>query len=74
MLLSLLKRVVKAALHQATDEWALECGLPRAILCLFADNSRQAHPDRCRYVNIGCCKYSHQFQRENRHRDARNVR
>src|SRR4051794_27083490 len=32
MLLTLLKRAVKAALHQATDEWALECGLPRATV------------------------------------------
>jgi hypothetical protein len=32
MLLNLLKRVVKATLHQATDEWLLETGLPKEMI------------------------------------------
>jgi hypothetical protein len=32
MILALLKRAVKAALHEAAEEWALECGLPRAAV------------------------------------------
>lgn len=32
MLLTLLKRAVKAALHDATEQWALECGLPRELV------------------------------------------
>src|SRR4051794_31481074 len=32
MLLTWLKQAVKAALHEATEEWALECGVPRAAV------------------------------------------
>ena len=32
MFLTLLKRVVKSALHQAVEEWSLECGLPRTVV------------------------------------------
>lgn len=32
MILTLLKRAVKAALHGATEEWLLEVGLPRAAV------------------------------------------
>jgi hypothetical protein len=32
MFLNLLKRAVKAALWDAVEEWALECGLPRAAV------------------------------------------
>jgi hypothetical protein len=32
MFLTLLKRAVKAALHDAVEEWSLECGLPRAVV------------------------------------------
>lgn len=32
MFLTLLKRAVKAALHDAVDEWALESGLPRTVV------------------------------------------
>src|SRR4051794_15445743 len=42
MLLTLLKRAVKAALHRATEEWALECGLPRATVEALRSR-REAH-------------------------------
>ncbi len=32
MLLTLLKRAVKVALHQATEEWAAECSVPDALI------------------------------------------
>jgi hypothetical protein len=32
MLLNLLKRAVKGALHQATEEWLLETGLPKGMI------------------------------------------
>lgn len=32
MFLSLLKRAVKGALHDAVEQWALECGLPRKMV------------------------------------------
>ncbi len=32
MLLKLIKRALKAAFHEATEEWALEVGLPRATV------------------------------------------
>ncbi len=31
MLLTLLKRAVKATLHQAAEEWAAECGVPDTL-------------------------------------------
>lgn len=30
MFLTLIKRAVKATLHEAVEEWALECGVPGA--------------------------------------------
>lgn len=32
MILWLIKRALKAALHEATEQWALEVGLPRAAV------------------------------------------
>lgn len=32
MFLTLLKRAVKSALHQAVEEWSLECGLSRTVV------------------------------------------
>lgn len=32
MFLNLLKLAVKATLHEAVDEWSLECGLPRTVV------------------------------------------
>ena len=32
MFLTLLKRAVKAALHDAVDEWAFESGLPQKVI------------------------------------------
>jgi hypothetical protein len=32
MILTLIKRALKAVLHDATEEWALECGVPRAAV------------------------------------------
>jgi hypothetical protein len=32
MFLTLLKRAVKSALHDAVEEWSLECGLPRTVV------------------------------------------
>lgn len=32
MFLTLLKRAVKGALHDAVEEWSLECGLPRTVV------------------------------------------
>ena len=32
MILNLLKRVVKATLHSATEEWLLETGVPRTLI------------------------------------------
>ena len=32
MFLAMIKRAVKATLHQATEEWALEIGIPHAAV------------------------------------------